>query len=207
MADWIWLMVALGIGLPLLAGATVWDVRRRRRTQGPLRADDPDKPRYLTQEDVDALPSPAGPSDVRPRHGRAFDFGVAHPDFRTHGELAHWDNATVLVLDGELSAMRLLIGTLGKATPDTPLVVVASAIAPEVAETLAANRRAFHLAVLVCIASQEDLRDVARWCGAEPLLGSDLAAGYVPASALGTARRWTSESRRSWVEPAFPHSD
>lgn len=210
MADWIWMAMALGIGLPLLVGATLLDVRRRRRTQGPAsipRTGDSATQQYLTQDDVDALPSPAGPSNARPRRGGAFDFGFAHPDFRTHGQVAQWDNATVLAVDGEIHAMRLLTGLLGRATPDAPLVVIASAIAPDVVDTLAANRRALHLAVLVCIAPRKDLRDVARWCGAEPLLSSDLAAGYVPASALGAARRWTSEPRRSWIEPAFPRSE
>lgn len=207
MADWIWLVVALGIGLPLLVGAAALDRRRRRRTQGPPaeEAGSPGMPRYLTQEDIDALPSPAGPADVRDRNGRAFGFGYAHPDFCTHGRSAQWDNATVLVVDDELSSLRLLIEPLRWATPEAPLVVVASAIAPEVTQALAANRRALRLPVLACIASPEDLREVARWCGATSLFSSDLAAGYLPASARGAARRWISDPYRSWVEPAPPH--
>ena len=202
MADEIWLFVALGIGFPLLLGATVLDVRRRRRELGPpLRTGDPLAPAYLTQEDVDALPSPAGPADSSPPHGTLFGFGFAHPDFRTHGRSARWDDATVLVVDGDLHDMRLLTGPWGRLPQGAPLVVVASSMAPVVVETLAANRRVLHMAVLACLASPEDLAAVARWCGAEPLSGSDLAAGYLPQEALGTAQHWVSEAECSWVEP------
>lgn len=209
MADWVWLLIALGIGIPLLAGAVVVDLRRRRRTEGPSQSAAPGdfSPAFLTQEDIDHLPEPKASADPWPKQGRRFEFGYAHPDFRTHGAAAQWENAVVLVVDGPVLDMRQLVGPLGRATIDAPLALVAPSYSPDVLATLSANRRALNMPVLACTASETDVAELATWCGAEILSPSDLSAGYVPAAALGRARRWISEARGSWVEPAFPHED
>lgn len=210
MADWIWLIVALAVGLPLLLTVTLVDLRRRRKTEGPRVAvsdENTPVPGYLTQEDIDSYPDPAGASDLWPRQGRHFAFGFAHPDFRTHGPVAQWQNATVLVVEDPLHDMRQVTGPLSSADQDHPLVIVAPSIEPDLLATLAANRRALHAPILACEANQEAISDLSHWCGAAPLRGSDLAAGYVPPAALGKARRWISEPRGSWIEPAFAHSD
>lgn len=210
MADWVWLLIALGVGVPLLAGAVVLDLRRRRRTEGPRpQGSTPGTmtPAYLTQGEVDDLPLPQAAADPWPRQGRRFGFGYAHPDFRTHGDAAQRDNAVVLVVGGDIHDMRQLIAPLSRATEASPLIVVAPSYSPEALATLAANRRALHTPVVACTAGHDQLEELATWCGARALASSDLSAGYVPAEALGRARRWISDARNSWVEPSFPHAD
>lgn len=209
MPAWGWFLVALAVGSALLAVAVTVDVRARRRAGGvgepaPRRgidAVDAQVPRYVTQDDVDALPSPGRGRPREPGHpGEGFSFGHAHADFGTNPDGAALTNPQILVVDGEVSSMRELLGPLSAATEALPLVVVADGFHPEVIATLAANRRALAFPVVAAVAGARDRTRLAELTGAEGLSPADLRAGYVPATALGSARRWTSTPTRAWVQ-------
>ena len=148
------------------------------------------------------MPPPGtGRTRSLPRAGEGFAFGHAHADFATNPDGASWNNPRLLVVDGGVTAMRELLAPLQRATPDSPLVLVASSLHPDVIATLAANRRALGLAVVAAIAGPKERRRLAELTGATPLSPADLQAGYVPDSSLGSAAHWSSTSTKSWVEP------
>lgn len=209
MPAWSWFLTALAVGIVLLAVAALTDRRAARRRAGvglpaPRRgvADvDRQVPRYLTQPEIDAMPRPLE-RDARPsgfREGEGFSFGHAHADFATSPGGAELRDPRILVVDGEVTSMRELLGPLASARADRPLVVVAAQLHPEVVATLAANRRALHLAVVAAVADARDRRRLAELTGAEELTPADLRAGYVPDSALGRAATWASTRSRAWV--------
>ncbi|WP_345582475.1 hypothetical protein [Tessaracoccus lubricantis] len=209
MPSWLWFVIVLGVGLLILAAAVLLDRRQARRLTGagepaPRRGHaevDTHVPHYVTQDEIDDLPSPAaGHGRELPKRGEGFGFGHAHPDFATNPDGASYAHPLVLVVDGELTAMRELLAPLKWATSETPLVVVAAGLHPEVLATLAANRRALGMPVLAAAANRRDRRRLAELTGAEELSVTDLQAGYVPHSALGRARHWSSTGTRTWVE-------
>lgn len=208
MPAWTWFIAALVLGGLLLTVALLADRRARRRVTGadepaPLR-DIPDVdrhvPRYVTQDQIDALPAPYAdnPGPI-PHEGEGFGFGHAHPDFATSKAGAELRDAWVLVVDGEVTAVRELFGPLALATAGRPLVVVAAGLHPDVVTTLAANRRALRLPIVAAVAEPRDRRRLAELVGAEPLSEADLQAGYVPETAYGVAAVWTSTPTRAWV--------
>lgn len=210
MPSWLWFVVVVGVGVLILAGAVLLDRRQSRRSTGasepaPRRGHpqvDTHVPRYITQDEIDDLPSPAaGHTRDLPRQGEGFGFGHAHPDFATNPEGASYDDPRLLIVDGELSSMRELLAPLKWAREGDPLVVVAAGFHPEVLATLAANRRALSMPVVAAVADRRDRRRLAELTGAEELGRADLQAGYVPGSALGAARHWSSTASRAWVEP------
>lgn len=208
MPDWTWLVAALLLGGALLAAALLADRRSGRRVTG---ADEPaprrgvpdvDRhvPSYVTQDEIDALAAPYSDDGAAVPHvGEGFGFGHAHPDFATSKGGARLDDAWVLVIDGPVTSVRELFSPLAVATAGRPLVIVADALHPDVVATLAANRRALRLPVVAAEADERDRRRLAELTGAERLSEADLQAGYVPESAYGSARGWTSTRSRSWV--------
>lgn len=205
-----WFLIAVAIGAVLLVGATLLDARSRRRVTGrgepaPARGvEEVDRhaPAYLTQDEVDATRHPAeGRGGSLPHRGEGFGFGHAHPDFATVPDGASWDGPWIAVVDGEVRSMRELMGLLGLASADTPLVVVAEAFHKDVLRTLAANRRTLDLPVVAAAAPRRDRLRLAELSGGEFLTVADLQAGYVPDSALGRASHWSSTLKRCWVEP------
>ncbi|MHA6525737.1 hypothetical protein [Tessaracoccus sp. G1721] len=211
MPAWSWFVVALLIGAALLVVAVLVDRRARRRVTGagepaPRRGlDEVDRhvPRYVTQDEIDALPSPASGQGAGPlpHAGEGFGFGHAHPDFATDREGARYQEPRILIVDGEVSAMRELMTPLAEATPELPLVVVAAGIHPEVLTTLAANRRALRLPVVAAVAGARDRVRLAELLGVAQVPASDLRAGYLPPGSYGLALEWTSTLKRAWVEP------
>jgi hypothetical protein len=211
MPAWSWFVVALLLGGTLLAVAALTDRRSRRRLTGagepaPRRGlDEVDRhvPRYVTQDEIDALPSPASGQGAGPlpHAGEGFGFGHAHPDFATDREGARYEDPRILVVDGEVTAMRELMTPLAEATPELPLVVVAAGIHPEVLTTLAANRRALRLPVVAAVAGARDRVRLAELLGVAQVPASDLRAGYLPPGSYGLALEWTSTLKRAWVEP------
>ena len=211
MPAWSWFIVALLIGAVLLAAAVLTDRRTRRRANGagepaPRRGlDDVDRhvPHYVTQDEVDALPSPSsGQAAGQLSHaGEGFGFGHAHPDFGTAPEGASWSGPRILIVDGEVTAMRELMAPLSGATPERPLVIVAAGLHPEVLTTLAANRRALRLPVVAAVAGSRDRVRLAELLGVPQVPASDLRAGYLPPDSYGLARQWTSTLKRAWVDP------
>lgn len=211
MPAWSWFVIALVIGAALLAVAVLADRRARRRVTGagepaPRRGlDEVDRhvPRYVTQDEIDSLPSPASGQGAGPlpHAGEGFAFGHAHPDFATDREGARYQDPRILIVDGEVSAMRELMTPLAEATPERPLVVVAAGIHPEVLTTLAANRRALRLPVVAAVAGARDRVRLAELLGVDQVPASDLRAGYLPPGSYGLALEWTSTLKRAWVEP------
>lgn len=210
MPAWGWFLVAVAVGSALLAVAIAVDVRARRSASGAgqpaprrgIEAVDAQVPHYVTQDDIDALPNPGRDRPREPGHpGEGFSFGHEHGDFGTNPSGATLSNPRILVVDGVISSMRELLGPLSAATEALPLVVVAEGFHPEVITTLAANRRALTLPVVAAAAGGRDRTRLAELTGAAALSPADLRAGYVPSSALGSARRWTSTPARAWVQP------
>ena len=211
MPAWSWFVVALLIGAALLAVAVLVDRRARRRVTGagepaPRRGlDEVDRhvPRYVTQDEIDALPSPASGQGAGPlpHAGEGFGFGHAHPDFATDREGARYEDPRILVVDGEVTAMRELMTPLAEATPERPLVVVAAGLHPEVLTTLSANRRALRLPVVAAVAGARDRVRLAELLGVAQVPASDLRAGYLPPDSYGLALEWTSTLKRAWVDP------
>lgn len=210
MAPWHWFIIVVALGLLVLGGALLLDRRAHRRRSGidqpaPLRqhpAVDSHVPAYVTQGAVDALPSPgAGGQRHLPKQGEGFSFGHAHPDFANNPDGASWSTPTLLIVDGEVTAMRELLAPLQHATSTSPLIVIAERVHPDVVATLAANRRALGLPVVAAEAPARERRRLAEVSGATALLPSDLQAGYVPRSHLGTATHWSSTLTKTWVQP------
>lgn len=205
--SWSWFFMAVGVGVVLLGLAMLADRRQSRARTGvgqpaPKRgvaSVDQVVPHYLTQDDVDAMDSPAAGSESLPHRGEGFGFGYAHPDFATSRSGAFLERPRILVVDGDVTSMRELLAPLSTVSPDAPLVVVAAGFVPEVLTTLAANRRALHLALVAASAGERDRRRLAELTGASPLSGADLQAGYVPAEAFGKAVSYAATATKSWV--------
>ena len=211
MPAWSWFIVAVVIGGALLALAVLADRRSRRRATGadepaPRRGlDDVDRhvPHYLTQDEIDAMPAPAarrGPAPLSPA-GEGFGFGHAHADFANHRDGAAYSEPLILVVDGDVTAMRELLAPLGRASEEHPLVIVAAAIHPEVLTTLTANRRALDMPVVAAVAGSRDRTRLAELLGVAPVPPEDLRSGYLPEQAYGRAVTWFSTLKRTWVEP------
>lgn len=211
MPTWSWFIVAVILGGALLALAMLADRRSRRRATGagepaPRRGiDEVDRhvPHYLTQDEIDAMPTPAagrGPAPVSPR-GEGFGFGHAHADFANHRDGAAYTEPLILVVDGDVTAMRELLTPLGRASDEHPLVIVAAGIHPEVLTTLTANRRALTFPVVAAVAGSRDRTRLAELLGVAPIPLNDLRSGYLPNQAYGRAASWFSTLKRTWVEP------
>lgn len=209
MPDWIWFIFAFGLGGGLLALAVAADRRARRRVTGAgqpaphrgIAEVDQNVPTYLTQDEIDHLPSPADGTAPITQAGEGFSFGHAHPDFATGPTGASWQTPRILIVDGPIETTRELISSIAQASPDRPLMIVAEYISDEVLATLAANRRALRRPVLAAVANQPDRLRLAELTGATLLESSDLRAGYIPDTALGIASSWSSNLKQTWVTP------
>lgn len=203
MDEWIGVVVALAVGLPLLVGALWFDVRRRRRADEelasvPLRNDptvDALSPRYISQGEVDAMARPGVGvrASTAPPGGVRLDFGHLDRDFATAGDVAEWRNAAVLMVGDDILTMRELVVPLAGASADHPLIVAAAAFHPDVVASLRANRRAVQLPVVAVMANPAELLRLQEVVGGSVLSSADLKAGWVPADALGLAAHWRSD--------------
>ena len=211
MSPLAWFVVVVCVGVVLLAAAVLLDRHQRRAATGQgepaprrgVESVDRIVPRYVTQDEVDAMASPASdPADGLPHRGEGFGFGHAHPDFATGSGGAALTGPRVLVVDGGVMSMRELLAPLASATAESPLVLVAAHIADEVLVTLAANRRALRMPVVAAVAETRDRRRLAELTGATPVAEDDLRSGYLPAEVYGTAAAWSSTRTRAWVQPA-----
>ncbi len=209
MDDWIGIMVALVVGVPLLVVAALVDLRRRRTgetelAEPPLRGDrnvDALVPDYISQEAVDALPRPG--AGLRPQEesvgGIRLAFGHVDEDFATAGAVAELRYARVLMVDDTISSFRELLVPLGDAAAGQPLVIAAASFHPDVLASLKANRRVTRLPVVVVEANLAELMQLQDLVGGQVLEASDLKAGWIPPDALGLAVQWSSDLSSSWV--------
>lgn len=205
MGDWMGVVLALAVGLPLLGVALWFDVRRRRRTEEelaspPVRNDptvDALTPRYVTQMEVDDMTSPGrGTATAAPPQPGAVRLEIGHldDDFSTGGGVAVLENASVLLVADDILTMRELLVPLSRATAVNPLVIAAASFHPEVVASLKANRRALRLPVVAVLANPAELLRLQQVVGGDILASDDLKAGWVPAQALGSVMSWRSDT-------------
>jgi hypothetical protein len=222
------LVVLVVVGLGVIVFGALWDrARNRRRAEEMLapperviphfRPDTP-APQYLSELQARRAPAtaagPALSTGERAELGRRLEdggsvtigTGYASSDFVTD-PTSGWavlDEPVVLVCADPVASIRELLGVLERMVlSQTPLVVVAPDLAPEVIATLEVNRIQRRLALVVVVAPDDGERAVvARACGATPTDRSDRQAGYLPPSVLGRCARWVSTVRTSHVLPA-----
>lgn len=222
------LVALVVVGLGAIVFGALWDrARNRRRAEEMLapperviphfRPDTP-APQYLSELQARRAPAtaagPALSTGERAELGRRLEdggsvtigTGYASSDFVTD-PTSGWavlDEPVVLVCADPVASIRELLGVLERMVlSQTPLVVVAPDLAPEVIATLEVNRIQRRLALVVVVAPDDGERAVvARACGATPTDRSDRQAGYLPPSVLGRCVRWVSTARTSHVLPA-----
>ena len=209
MDEWIGIVVALAVGVPLLVVAVLVDRRRRRiseteLTQAPRRGDsqvDALVPDYISQDAVDALTAPGVGLSVGegPVEGIGLAFGHLDEDFATVGHVAELRRARVLLVDDPISSIRELLVPMGEAAAGQPLVIAAASFHPEVLASLKANRRVARLPVVAVEANLAELMQLQDLVGGQLLDASDLKAGWIPQSALGFAEQWSSDLSSSRV--------
>ncbi len=203
MGDWIGIVVALSVGVPLLVVAVLVDRHRRRARekelqQPPLRGDaevDAVVPDYISQDAVDSLPAPRTGRRPRDASGEVprLDFGHMDADFATAGPIAELQDCTVLLVTGHISSIRELLGPLSDASAGRSLVIAAASFDADVLATLKANRRVVELPVLAVEANPAQLMQLQDHVGGQILESSDLKAGWIPRDALGFAESWSSD--------------
>jgi hypothetical protein len=219
------LVVLVVVGLGVILFGALWDrARNRRRAEEMLapperviphfRPDTP-APQYLSELQARRAPTttagPALSTSERAELGRLLEervgvtirTGYASSDFVTD-PASGWavlDEPAVLVCADPVASIRELLGVLERMVlSQTPLVVVAPELAPEVIATLEVNRIQRRLALVVVVAADDEERAaVARACGATPTDRSDRQAGYLPPTVLGRCDRWVSTARTSHV--------
>lgn len=203
MGEWFGVVVALGVGVPLLILALWLDTRGRRKadqvlSSPPLRGDpavDALLPSYVSQGDIDAMVPPgrgSKPAAGEPG-GRSLAFGHVDPDFATAGQVAELTNVAILLVADDVLSMRELLVVLGGASLQRPLVIAAASFHPEVVATLKANRRATGLPVVAVEANPAELLQLQDVVGGVVLSSADLKAGWVPEDAFGRALAWRSD--------------
>ncbi|MGV8846012.1 hypothetical protein [Tessaracoccus sp.] len=205
MGEWIGVVVALGVGVPLLVLALYLDVRGRRKadevlTSAPVRGNpavDALLPTYVSQDDVDAMVPPGRGREAAAGEpvGRCLGFGHVDPDFATAGQVAELTNAAILMVSDDVLSMRELLVVLSGASLERPLVIAAASFHPEVMATLRANRRATGLPVVAVEANPAELLQLQDIVGGVVLSSADLKSGWVPQGTFGTARVWRSDRR------------
>ncbi len=217
----IGLVLVLGIAIVVygwLSDRTVTRSRQDALTQPPDRdipglAADAVAPNYLTEHEAlhqqpyqpAAGLTDAGRADLQARlpgapslrHGHAaVEFATDQPS-----HLCVLDHPWVLVADDQVTTIRELLPFLQKARGrGRRVVVVAPALAREVLATLQVNavqRTLSCAAVLIPDAGQR--RALCSLVGATPLSPTDLRAGWVPETSLGTCDTWVSSPGQLWV--------
>ncbi len=203
MDEWIGIVVALGVGVPLLLAAVLVDWRRRRKADGelaapPARGDlavDSLVPTYVSQDFVDAQARPGAGQSPSPEFSGGVQLGFGHvdADFATAGHMAQWSDAAVLMVDDTISTIRELLVPLGMAASGQPLVIAAASYHPEVLASLKANRRVAQLPVVAVVANLAELMQLQDQVGGQVISASDLKAGWLPTGVMGSATRWSSD--------------
>lgn len=203
MDEWMGIVVALAVGVPLLVGAVLVDRRLKRRADEelaspPRRGDrtvDELVPGYITQASIDAMSRPgAGVNPAgKPDGAVALSFGHLDGDFATAGGVAELLDARVLMVEDDISSIRELLQPLGMATAGGALVVAAASFDPEVLAVLRANRRASHLPVVAVEANLAQLVLLQDQVGGKVVSSADLKSGWLPADVWGKATHWRSD--------------
>ena len=154
-------------------------------------------PTYISQAAVDAMDPPGmrGDAPQVPAGGVRLDFGHVDDDFATAGKVATLEDASVLLVGDDVTAMREVLVPLALASSEHPLVLVASGFHPEVLAALKANRRVTHMPVVAVQANAAELLRLQDEVGGQVLSGADLKSGWLPGGVLGRAKVWRSDLR------------
>lgn len=216
--DWIGIGIVVILGVAVVAYGYLWDRttnRRRAAAQSaapdrpiPGLAPDAEPPTYVQPKDLkpDNRADPAELDALRASLDAAPHLTCGHGPgaFATLGpDYAVLDDPLIVVIDGEVTAMRELLPAVSAAhTSKQPLVVIAAAMADEVYQTLEANALAHTLAAVAVVARRPaDRNGLSALTGATPTPVNDLRMGWLPATSLGHCGRWVSTARELWVLP------
>jgi hypothetical protein len=220
MEPWLFGLIAFAvIGLAALLLANRADRRRAREIREtmsnppdrpiPALGDDAPSPDYLLEEQAFTPPPGAEPTELdedtrqairaQLTHATRIDGGYPRKEFATDTPTG-WAvlyQPSVLVSNDEIVSLRELLPVIA-ASAGRPLVLVAPGFSRDVIDTLAVNRIQDKLAVCPVV-TDHDPADLAHLVGGAALDGTDLQAGYVPASALGQPGLWVSARTESWL--------
>lgn len=216
--DWIGISIVVVLGVAVVVYGYLWDRttnRRRAAAQSsppdrpiPGLAPDAEAPTYIQPKDLkpDNQADPAEIEALKARLDAAPHLTCGHGPgaFATLGpDFAVLEHPLVLIVDGEVTAMRELLPAVAAAhSAAQPLVVIAPAMADEVYQTLEANALAHTLdTVAVVVRKPADRNQLAALTGAIPTPIADLRMGWLPASSLGDCGTWVSTARELWVLP------
>lgn len=226
MDDWvIGLIALLVVGIAVIAYGGLADRRKHRRAVDEMLSPPPrtiphleagsQRPRYLPAQVALRPPPgnerPALADSERTAIGRelkssgtiSVDVGYATDSF-VSDERSAWavlDSPRVLVSAEPIMSVRELISVVEHMITDqTPLVVVAPSMAPDVLQTLAVNhiQRKLDLVVLLSV-DPVPVDRIVTATGATLISRIDLQTGYLADADLGRCRRWVSDKRRSWI--------
>lgn len=224
MHSWVYLALALAVGLPLLALAALADRRARRaerdRLSSPPEASIPGfsgaSPEYVPVDDVLGRAISLQVSDEAER--RDMDLllnesvqvsaGWASDRFATHSEpLRTFLKDPLLLIADEIGAMRETLLPMQRARQlGAPLVIVSGRIDTATLDTLAANRIRFSLGILAVQADETTRQKIAEITNSTPATRIDLQAGYLRDDSLGRLTFWSSNATTSWIGKPQPSS-
>ncbi|MDO4784849.1 MAG: hypothetical protein Q3997_07185 [Propionibacteriaceae bacterium] len=224
MHSWVYLVLALAIGLPLLAAAALADRRSRiaRHAQltsapeRPIPGFSGATPDYVPADDVlgRAISLRHNDEEENRRIGILLSecvqisAGWASDRFATHADPVRTllDDPAVLIAD-EIGTMREMLTPLQNARRlGAPLVIVAGKIEQATLDTLAANRIRFGLGVLVVLADEATRQRIAEITGSARTTRIDLQAGYLRAESLRRVTFWSANATTSWIGKPQPSS-
>lgn len=195
------------------------DRRRAEAMQSPPEREIPRfkadeiRPRYLSELEAAVRPADLPATDLTDEQratlkeslAGAPSFGVGWPgrEFITD-PTSEWcvvNDPAIVICQDEITAMRELLPAVKRAREaDRPLVLVASALSEEVLATLCANWvQGTFWCLPIQLTAADRLRSLASLTGAQPVVASDLQAGYLPSDHLGRCSTWVSDRRTSWV--------
>lgn len=224
MQPWMYLVIVVAIGLPLLAVAALAD-RRAREAQRGLLTSVPDRsipghqgedPVYIPSDDILGRPiqlidpDQEESSEIEDLIAEAEQLpcGWANDRFATHTNPTRTilRQPLVLVVD-EIGAMRELLTPLQRARQQgSPLVIVAQRVEEATLDALAANRVRFGLGILVVLADASVRAKICALTTALEVPRVDLQAGYLPPESLPQTSFWIADKEVSWLSKTQPSS-
>lgn len=208
--NWEAITVIAVVGVAALVAAFLLDRASRRRRQRVLESA-PDRPipgldarapdpTYVTQAQVDRMPSPPAPGEVPDLSAATvLKAGYASPRFADADGRAVLTDPVVLIAESA-TAMRELLPAIGAAKGQSAgLVVVAADLDDDLVATLAANRITGTFDAVAVRADPSLLAEVATATGGRILAAADLMSGFLPQGALGACRVWASDAKTSRI--------
>ena len=224
MHSWVYLVLALAIGLPLLTLAALADRRSRRaerdRLSAPPEGSIPGfsgaSPEYVPVDDVLGRAISLRASDETEHReidrllneSVQISAGWASDRFATHGgPIRAFLKDPLLLITDEIGAIRETLLPVQRARRlGAPLVILSGRIDPATLDTLAANRIRFGLGILVVQADAATRQKIAEITESTPTTRIDLQAGYLRDDSLRRLTSWCSTATTSWIGKPQPSS-